>query len=34
MGYAAAIAYVLFALLFVATLIQWRYRSRWVFGEE
>ena len=34
MGYAAAIAYVLFAILFIATLIQWRYRRHWVFGEE
>jgi multiple sugar transport system permease protein len=34
MGYAAAIAYVLFALLLVATVIQWYYRRRWVFGEE
>lgn len=34
MGYAAAIAYVLFAMLFVMTLIQWYYRRRWVFGEE
>ena len=34
MGYAAAIAYVLFALLLAATLLQWYYRKRWVFGEE
>jgi len=34
MGYAAAIAYVLFAMLFVLTLLQWYYRRRWVFGEE
>jgi multiple sugar transport system permease protein len=34
MGYAAAIAYVLFAMLLVATVIQWYYRRRWVFGEE
>ncbi len=34
MGYAAAIAYVLFALLFALTIIQWYYRRRWVFGEE
>jgi multiple sugar transport system permease protein len=33
MGYAAAIAYVLFGFLLVATLLQWYYRSRWVFGE-
>ena len=34
MGYAAAIAYVMFAFLMVATIIQWYYRRRWVFGEE
>lgn len=34
MGYAAAIAYVLFAFLLLATLLQWYYRKRWVFGEE
>ena len=34
MGYAAAIAYVLFALLFIMTIIQWTYRARWVYGEE
>ena len=34
MGYAAAIAYVLFALLLIMTIIQWYYRRRWVFGEE
>ena len=34
MGYAAAIAYVMFAFLLVATIIQWYYRRRWVFGEE
>jgi multiple sugar transport system permease protein len=34
MGYAAAIAYVLFAMLFAMTLLQWYYRRRWVFGEE
>ncbi|MCL4862422.1 MAG: sugar ABC transporter permease [Caldilineaceae bacterium] len=34
MGYAAAIAYVLFALLFILTILQWTYRARWVFGEE
>jgi multiple sugar transport system permease protein len=33
MGYAAAIAYVLFVILFVVTLIQWRLRRRWVYGE-
>ena len=34
MGYAAAIAYVLFALLLAFTLLQWYYRRRWVFFEE
>jgi multiple sugar transport system permease protein len=34
MGYAAAIAYVLFALLLVFTLLQWYFRRRWVFFEE
>lgn len=34
MGYAAAIAYVLFALLFILTILQWTYRARWVYGEE
>lgn len=34
MGYGAAIAYVLFFFILVVTLIQWRARKRWVFGEE
>jgi len=34
MGYAAAIAWVLFAILFAFTLLQWSQRTRWVFGEE
>jgi multiple sugar transport system permease protein len=34
MGYAAAVAYVLFVILFIATLIQWRLRRRWVYGES
>jgi multiple sugar transport system permease protein len=34
MGYAAAaIAYVLFGLVLVMTLIQWALRRRWVYGE-
>jgi multiple sugar transport system permease protein len=33
MGYAAAIAYVLFALLLILTIMQWTYRARWVYGE-
>ena len=31
MGKAAAVAYVLFALLFVVTLVQFRVQKRWVF---
>lgn len=34
MGYAAAIAYVLFAFLLILTIVQWTYRARWVYGEE
>jgi multiple sugar transport system permease protein len=34
MGYAASIAWVLFALLFAFTVLQWSQRTRWVFGEE
>ena len=34
MGYGAAIAYILFFVILVVTLIQWRSRRRWVFGEE
>jgi multiple sugar transport system permease protein len=30
MGYASAIAYVLFVMVFVVTLIQWRLQRRWV----
>jgi multiple sugar transport system permease protein len=33
-GYAAALAYVLFALVLVLTLVQWRLRTRWVFHEQ
>ncbi|MGE3802070.1 MAG: carbohydrate ABC transporter permease [Candidatus Kapaibacterium sp.] len=31
MGYAAAVAYVLFALTFIVTIIQFRLQKRWVF---
>jgi multiple sugar transport system permease protein len=34
MGYGAAVAYVLFFLILVVTLLQWQARRRWVFGEE
>jgi multiple sugar transport system permease protein len=30
MGYASAIAYVLFTIVFMVTLIQWRFQKRWV----
>ncbi|MBI2941297.1 MAG: sugar ABC transporter permease [Chloroflexi bacterium] len=33
MGYAAAAAWMLFAIIFVATLIQWRLQERWVHYE-
>ncbi len=34
MGYGAALAYVLFLLIMAITLLQWRSRRKWVFGEE
>lgn len=33
MGYASAVAWVLFALILAVTLVQWRYQHRWVFYE-
>ncbi len=33
MGYGASLAYVSFAIILVVTLIQWRARRKWVFGE-
>ncbi|HZV11838.1 MAG TPA: sugar ABC transporter permease, partial [Candidatus Kapabacteria bacterium] len=33
MGYASALAYVLFAIVFVLTLIQLRYQKKWVFYQ-
>jgi multiple sugar transport system permease protein len=33
MGYAAAMAWVLFAIIFVVTLIQFRYQKQWVYYE-
>jgi multiple sugar transport system permease protein len=33
MGYASAIAWVLFLLILGVTLVQWRYQNRWVFYE-
>ncbi len=34
MGYGAAISFVLFIVILTLTLIQWKLRRRWVFGEE
>lgn len=34
MGYAAAISFGLMAILLVLTIIQWRMRRKWVYGEE
>jgi len=34
MGYAAAISFALMAILLVLTIIQWKMRRKWVFGEE
>jgi len=33
MGYASAVAWMLFALIMLVTLIQWRYQDKWVFYE-
>lgn len=33
-GYASAVSVVLFALVLVLTLVQWRMRRRWVFHES
>jgi len=33
MGYASAVAWVLFALILLVTVIQWKYQDRWVFYE-
>ncbi len=34
MGYSAAMAFVLFLVIFVVTLLQWFTRRLWVYGEE
>jgi multiple sugar transport system permease protein len=34
MGYAAALSFALMVILLIFTLIQWRLRNKWVFGEE
>ncbi|HZG13777.1 MAG TPA: sugar ABC transporter permease [Candidatus Bathyarchaeia archaeon] len=33
-GYASALAFVLFFIIMVFTLLQWQFRKRWVFHEE
>ena len=33
MGYASAVAWVLFLIIMTFTIIQWRYQSRWVFYD-
>lgn len=33
MGYAAAVAWLLFAVIFIATFIQFKYQKRWVYYE-
>jgi multiple sugar transport system permease protein len=33
MGYGSAIAYVLFIVILIITLVQWRARRNWVYGE-
>lgn len=34
LGYASAIAWVLFLLMMVLTVVQWQLRRKWVFGEN
>lgn len=34
MGYGSSIAFVLFIIILILTLIQWNLRKRWVFSEE
>lgn len=33
MGYASALAFVLFFVVLILTLLQWQLRKRWVFNE-
>lgn len=33
MGYASAVAWVLFAFILLVTVVQWKYQDRWVFYE-
>ena len=34
LGYASALAFVLFFVVLVLTLVQWQLRKRWVFNES
>jgi multiple sugar transport system permease protein len=34
MGYAAALSFVLMAILLILTIVQWQMRRKWVYGEE
>lgn len=34
MGYASAIAWIVFLIIFILTVIQWRLRKKWVYIEE
>jgi multiple sugar transport system permease protein len=34
MGYASAVAMILFAILLIVTLIQWQVANRWVYGFD
>ena len=34
MGYAAALSFVLMAILLILTIVQWKMRRKWVYGEE
>ena len=33
MGYASAMAWILFAIIAVVTFVQWKLQKRWVFYE-
>jgi multiple sugar transport system permease protein len=34
MGYASAVAWILLIIILAFTLVQWRYRTKWVYGEK
>jgi len=34
MGYASAIAWILLIIILAFTLVQWKYRKKWVYGEQ